>query len=339
MTTYRNLVVSPPDNAQTTGLASWKAHMIEMHDTIVASGWVQTGDTGQIDLSAVGVVPVKDSYPGFRVYEINDDFSAAGYKIYMRVDFGSYTETNQTNYHNGATPSVKLSFGMKTDGAGVLLSQTLGTLTPAPTIRHPASASGASNTVSFSRPVSCYTYWCRNNTYGFFGMVFYCNGRGAATSSIVAYNASSLTFMVQRTLDSAGAVTNQGFTVYTTFSTNGGRWPATPTGGTGLNYTIGYSYTSNAIQATAYGQARPGGIDGAPVGGKIQVGPCYTYSNADLRFNPNMVTYRSQDLNEGAEFQVEVAPGDVRNFIALGPGSGLSPDTLGNQNSFAMLFE
>lgn len=337
--TNRNIVASTLETGQTPSAANWRAHFLELHDAIIASGWVQSGDTGQLDIAAVLSTPAKDTYPGFRIYEIDDDLSAVGYKIYMKLEFGSYSEVTETNFHNGATPSIKLSFGMTTDGAGGLLSQTGGALAPVATYRNPQSASGSGNSASFVRPTS-YQYCCKNDARGFFGLVFYCNGRGKFGNATYQYNASSLSVFVQRTLDESGAPSNEGFTIYTTNSVTGSsRWPSSFSANNTLNSTVGFSYGNNVIHKTLYGQVRPGGIDAAPDSGEVQVGPCYSYSDAKLKFNPNLVTYRSLDLTEGTQFLVEVAPGDVRNFIALGPGTGMNPDVHGNQNSFAMLFE
>ena len=337
----RNLVANPLDTGQTTALSIWKAHFLELHNELIASGWVQTSDTGQLDISAVATTPAKDVYVGYRMYEINDDLSADGYKIYMKLEFGSYSESASTSYHPGYTCSVKTSFGMKTDGTGGLLSQASTTLTPATVIRHPQSVSGVSNISTFIRPNS-YVYTCKNNDKGFFGIVFYCNGRGQFGPAIPGnwYNAATLAVFVQRSLDDSGVPNADGFTVYMPAGITGSsRWPSNFQANSTLNSTIGYSYANNAIVTTLHGQVRPSGIDGGPVGGNVQVGPCYTYCDSQLKFNPNLVTVRSLDLGEGAQFQIEVAPGDVRNFIMLGPGTGMNPDTLGNQNSFAMLYE
>lgn len=340
--TSREIVANALDASQNTGIASWRTHYLELHDLLLASGWIQTADTGQLDIAAVVAMPSKNVYVGYRMYEIDDDLSAAGYKIYMKLEFGGFSETAYSQFHNQATAtgSIKSSFGMKTDGAGELLSQSMAALTPAPIMRHPASElSVSNNNLSFTRP-SSYSYCCKNDDLGFFGLMFACNHRGWTSETSAWFNGASLSIFLQRTLDDSGVPTGDGFTVYVprTAASNS-RWPLTIGPSTAHNVTCGYSYSSNTIQTTFYSSPRPAGLDGAPISGRIQIGPAYSYVDASLKFNPNLVTYRTADMTEGSQFEVEVAPGDFRNFIALGPGTGQCPDQFGPQNSFAMLYE
>lgn len=341
--TSREIVANALDGNQTSSIASWRAHYLELHDLLLASGWVQTDDSGQLDIASVVAMPGRDVYVGYRMYEIDDDLSAAGYKIYMKLEFGGYSETSNTSQHNttSATGSIKTSFGMKTDGAGGLLSQSMAPLTPAPIMRHPASLlSEFNNNISFSRPVLSYSYCCKNDDLGFFGLMFACNQRGWASQSSSRFNAASLSVILQRTLDDSGVPTGDGFTVYVPRTVaSDSRWPLTMVSSTAHNITCGYSYSSNTIQSTFYSSPRPAGLNGEPISGRIQIGPTYSYVDASLKFNPNLVTYRTADITEGSQFEVEVAPGDFRNFIALGPGTGQCPDQFGPQNSFAMLYE
>lgn len=338
--TSREIVANALDGGNTTSIESWRAHYLELHDLLLASGWIQTADTGQLDIAAVAAMPGKDVYVGYRMYEIDDDLSAAGYKIYMKLEFGGYSETATTSYHTGSTGNIKTSFGMKTDGAGGLLSQSMAPLTPVPLVRHPASTTSTYNGISFTRPTLSYSYCCKNDDLGFFGLMFACNQRGWGSNGDSRYNASSLSIFLQRTLDDSGAPTGEGFTVYVprTVASNS-RWPLTMVSSTAHNITCGYSYSSNTIQSTFYSSPRPAGLDGEPISGRIQIGPTYSYVDASPKFNPNLVTYRTADITEGSQFEVEVAPGDFRNFIALGPGTGQCPDQFGPQNSFAMLYE
>lgn len=338
--TSREIVANALDANQTTGIESWRAHYLELHDLLLTSGWIQTADTGQLDIASVVAMPSKDVYVGYRMYEIDDDLSAAGYKIYMKLEFGGYSETSNTNFHLGSTGSIKTSFGMKTDGAGGLLSQSMAPLTLAPLMRHPASFSGANSNLSFTRPSLSYSYCCKNDELGFFGLIFACNQRGWASIFSSRFNAASLSVFLQRTLDDSGVPTGDGFTVYVPRTVaSDSRWPLTMVSSIAHNITCGYSYSLNAIQSTFYSSPRPAGLDGEPISGRIQIGPTYSYVDASLKFNPNLVTYRTADITEGSQFEVEVAPGDFRNFIALGPGTGQCPDQFGPQNSFAMLYE
>lgn len=274
--TYKGAVAAALSTTNTETLAVWQAHFLEMHNALIAAGWVQTGDTGQLDISAVTPVPVKPNYVGYRMYEINDDMSLAGYGIYMKLEFGTYSETGSTSNggnHSGGTPSVKATFGMKTDGAGNLLSQSSAPLVSNLTIVHPFSAiQSATNGSTFVRP-SSYTYVCKNSDAGFNGFIFYCNGRGFNNNGNgFKYNAASLAFFIQRTLNSSGAVTNEGFTIIQPKGvTDMYRWPDDFFNNLGLNNTLGFSYSSNTIEKSSDLQNRPGGLDGSPISGAIQI--------------------------------------------------------------------
>lgn len=340
--TNRDQITNPLDNSNSTSLALWKAHYLELHDWLLAAGWVQTADTGQLDIDGIVSSPAKDVYIGYRMYEIDDDLSALGYKIHMKIEFGAYTESSTANYHNGTTPSLYVSLGHKTDGAGNLLSHSespLGIVSGR--VRQPQSANATANSSSFGRPQYAYNYVCRNEEKGFYGFVFYANGRGANWYHISSpYNAASFALFIQRSLNDAGEVTNDGFSTYMPRSvSSGSRWPTYQQDNSIYNLSHNFVYDSNTVYDSHTTSVRLGGSHAPPVSDGVQLNNGNTALRGRLRTNPNLIVYRSADLPEGQEFEVEVAPGDVRNFIALGPGTGMNPDVFGNNNSFAMLFE
>jgi len=329
-------------------LAGWKAHLLELHSELVAAGFVQTGDTGQLDISGVATLPANTTYAGYRIYEVDDDLAAAGYRIVFRLDFGVNFESLYGGNQNPNCIRVRTTVGTKTDGVGTILSQNGSTaITPAITWGNPQSyIDGGSQTTIVN--VVANNYICVNPDKGFFGIVFSCNGRGSSGSGTQygSFNGSTFTMMIQRSLDADGEPSNEGFTVYAPSLDKYAEWPPvvrfpfeTTRYDPNLNRTYGYNYSDTTSISTQYAQVRAGGQDAPPISGDIQTSPCYQYVDGRLKFNPNMVTYRTQDLTEGTRFQIETSPGVVSTFIALGPGSGMRPDSFGQMNSFAMLFE
>lgn len=326
-------------------LTVWKAYMTEIHNELIASGLVQTGDTGQLDISAVGSLPADAAYAGYRMYLLDDPISLAGHAIYIKLEFGCGQEgTSPSNANQTQFPFIRVTLGAKTDGAGAVFAQDgVTAISPALQFICPQNVViGSAGSISGTPPAVVNMYICRNDDRGFYGFVFAANGRGGTGSTTVQYNASSLCLLIQRTLDSAGAPTTEGFTVYHNMigsaAASSVRWPSVSSIAPYKTKTLGFSYINASTQFTLDANVRPGGVDATPISGQIQTGPCYTY-HKELRLNPNMVTYRTQDMFEGTQFEVETSPGISANFIALGPGSGIFPDAYGQQTSYAMLFE
>ncbi len=327
-------------------LPVWKAYMTEIHNELIAAGLVQTGDTGQLDISAVGALPADGTYAGYRMYLLDDAISASGYAIYIKLEFGCNMEA-QTAANVGQTqfPFIRVTIGAKTDGAGGIVAQDGSTaISPPIQFLYPQNTIiGTAGGIGGTPPTVVNMYICNNEDRGFFGFVFAANGRGGTGSTGSQFNACSLALLIQRTLDGDGTPTNEGFTVYhnnlgVSSVGNSSRWPSVAAINAHKNKSVGFVYGANSSQSSLDVNPRPGGLDATPISGQIQTGPCYTY-HKELRLNPNMVTYRTQDMYEGMQFQIETAPEVVANFIALGPGTGMFPDVYGQQNSFAMLFE
>lgn len=326
-------------------LTVWKNYMTEIHNELIASGLVQTGDTGQLDISAVGSLPADATYAGYRMYQLDDPITLAGHAIYIKLEFGCGQEgTTASNVNQTQFPFIRVTIGATTDGAGGVFAQDgVTAINPAIQFICPQNiVIGTAGTITGTPPAVSNMYICRNDDRGFYGFVFAANGRGATGATNNQFNGASLCLLIQRTLDSAGAPTTEGFTVYHNMigsaAASGVRWPAVAATAPWKSKTIGFTYTATSTQFSLDANPRPGGLDATPISGQIQTGPCYTY-HKELRLNPNMVTYRSADMFEGTQFEVETSPGISSNFIALGPGSGIFADAYGQQISFAMLFE
>ncbi len=86
-----------------------------IHDTFIAAGWVQTDDTGQVDLETVEAPgsdnDFRDTMAGYDVFRMDDALHATA-PVFVKVEYGSgYSSTNVGMY---------LTVGKGSDGAGAI---------------------------------------------------------------------------------------------------------------------------------------------------------------------------------------------------------------------------
>lgn len=98
--------------------ADFRSYGQKIHDAIVACGWVNTADTGQIDLTTV-VKPALVSTPsGYKIYRSNDALHATD-PIFIKIEFGSGATSI-------ARPAMWVTTATGSDGAGTLTGQVGG---------------------------------------------------------------------------------------------------------------------------------------------------------------------------------------------------------------------
>jgi hypothetical protein len=94
----------------TTTDALFRAWAQFIDDTIVlAGGWVNTADTGQLTIASATHPSVANTKVGYRVYHMNDALQATK-PVFLRVDYGSGP--------TAANPAVWFTIGTGSDGAG-----------------------------------------------------------------------------------------------------------------------------------------------------------------------------------------------------------------------------
>ena len=162
------------NNSSDANFRTWVAAVIA---AIVAGGWVQTSDTGQINTSTVTAPAAANTSQGYAVFRSND---AGGSLVdyYMKLEFGSTTGAANR-------PNIWATVGWASDGAGNLVSTTYPVSTRSP-IGTLAIPSGASISINFG------------SGSGYFVM--------AATSST---GSEDLIFSVERTRDVSVNFQNQ----------------------------------------------------------------------------------------------------------------------------------
>lgn len=105
-----------PVSALTT--ASWQTQIDAIHAALVASGWVQTADTGQLVTSAVTYSGAALNL-GYRIYKWSDSLSTTLGSLYAKITFLTHISNVE---QSGWKPRPKVEVAMGTDGAGNLVA-------------------------------------------------------------------------------------------------------------------------------------------------------------------------------------------------------------------------
>lgn len=168
--------------------ASFRLWINEIHNSLIAFGWVQTSDTGQINFSTVLRPAAINTYQGYAVYRMADSLQSTC-AVFMRLDFGTGGGTD--------SPALKVKVGIgSTDGAGTLTG----------------NLSTQVLMVSGSAP-SAALFNCRTaGTTSSFRMHFW----GTTYSNV------GLTVAIERDLDTSGAETSLGVNILTSYQSAGG---------------------------------------------------------------------------------------------------------------------
>lgn len=153
-------------------MRAWAA---DLHAALIACGWTQSTDTGQVDVSTMALPSVGTS-GGYRIYYMNDSLHATN-PIYMRVEF--WNESGVTAF------GMHIMLGFSTNGAGTINSTNKTAL------------------LSFIVPANT-----ANSTW------FSSGGGGGFRLAYSLSTASSISWgVIERTLDSTGAPTGEGLAI------------------------------------------------------------------------------------------------------------------------------
>lgn len=153
-------------NNNTTGdFRAWCTFVKDL--LFVTGGWVQTGDTGQIDLSTVAAPGSANQKMGYVIARMNDALQATS-PVFIRFDFGAGG--------NFAYPGIWITIGTGSDGAGNITNKRFdgGGLTAATisgngnTTISQCNGSAASNRVHFA------LHWRRVSDNGV-NLIFFCS--------------------------------------------------------------------------------------------------------------------------------------------------------------------
>lgn len=163
-------------NAYTTD-ALFRAAAQRIHDAFSSAGWVQTSDTGQINLSTVTRSIL--SFRGYEMWKMADALQSTT-PVFLKIEYGN--DNDGTNF----VLMLRINIGFATDGAGVIT----GTQRTAAISTQVGSASSA---------LTLNSYWSGSTNR--FILVDQIDHSTAAWSKIVS---------VERTKDASGNDTSDG---------------------------------------------------------------------------------------------------------------------------------
>jgi hypothetical protein len=112
----RTAALAPSNNTD----ALFRLWINEIHNALIAFGWTQASDTGQINFSTATRPTNVNLYQGYAIYKMGDALQATS-PVYMRIDFGTGGVSDDPGI------KVQLSIGA-TDGAGNFFSGVLSTI-------------------------------------------------------------------------------------------------------------------------------------------------------------------------------------------------------------------
>jgi hypothetical protein len=154
--------------------ADFRAWCSEIHNALIAFGWTQTADTGQMNFATVLHPTTSGAIAGFAIYQMGDSLQATC-PVFLKIRFGSSTQS--------AEPAVRLSIAIGgTDGAGNLTGGVMAEYY----MNNNFGAGGLSNMLTAGTSSSFRFCW-----------------RWASTARIMC-------FAIERDLDATGAETNKG---------------------------------------------------------------------------------------------------------------------------------
>jgi hypothetical protein len=92
--------------------AHFRAWAKEVHDMLTAAGWVNTADTGQINLATVVKPAAASTSQGYEIWRMADSLQSL-YPVFMKIEYGSAASSSNN-------PAIWITVGTASDGAGTL---------------------------------------------------------------------------------------------------------------------------------------------------------------------------------------------------------------------------
>jgi hypothetical protein len=153
-------------------LANFKQWAQAISAFFATATWTKSTDTGQVDWSTIASVPGSGAFV-YEVWQPNDGLT----NFYVKVEYGNVSGTN--------CPSLRLSLGTSTNGAGTLTGFFFGPLN--------------TNFASFTAPSTTTLYECNlSGAAGRIGVMMWRNG----------INNCQQAFAVERSVNSSGTYTS-----------------------------------------------------------------------------------------------------------------------------------
>ena len=219
---------------------NFRAWINEIHNALIAFGWVQTADSGQINFSTVTRPTAIGIYQGFAVYHMNDSAQSTC-AVFMRLDFG-------TSGNSADTPGLKVQICIgSTNGSGTLTGNVC------------SQVIAQTNTGPNSNVFNVHSA----GDAGSFRMNFWTGDVGGL----------GWTLVIERDQDSSGNDTTTGVTLLCAFPSAGNAITTTSqfletAGGIGTQFTAWYAWLSGQSTQSGFGGVGVGPV--RPVLGQLR---------------------------------------------------------------------
>ena len=319
-----------------------------MHTNLLAAGLVTTDTVGQLNVGDplgglfpdVSALPSDNTYAGFVEYALNDSVQGEA-PVVIKIEYGCGTES----YRSGGrsrTPRVRVTVSF--DGkefSSFCCPQELWV------------SSSSNNTQLVTEGIS---YFSHDIDKGFLGLFYGVGSRNKpmnVTSVFRTYHGSTLSLLLQRTVDEYGNPTADGLMIYhpnitaegasivgyTVTSFNQDWFNATNVLQPSLSQYIG---SDNYISKSDTLAPFVGGVSAGVVDGKVQFQNIFAATPKPIPF-PWVLMYAHPIDNPviptGNTFEIDIN-GGTHTFIAVGNETNLSCDYVtGHRMGIAMLFE
>jgi len=163
-----------------SGDADFRTFAQGVHDALVACGMTQTSDTGQITIASA-TRPLANAFAGYEIWRFSDTLQATA-PIFFKIEYGSGGAADR--------PSIAITVGTGSTGAGAITGQVTSRAVLLPLTSDSAGVTRA---------------LCAQGDSGQIHVIPHGAGSGATS---LAFG-----FSIERTRDSTGAKTGDGFTV------------------------------------------------------------------------------------------------------------------------------
>lgn len=284
------------DHSSDAGFRAWGS---ELATKFAACGLVQTADTGQINWLTV-TRPGISTIGGYEIWRLADS------TIYMKVEYGTNTTVG--------FPSLFVTFGTGSNGAGTLTGQT--STRTAVTISSGSAIAG-------STAVARVSYLCV--TASFIGLCWKIAWASLSVNSLAF-------FSMQKMVDSAGAPITTGFVAhYRSISgavpTGLGRYESVRIIATAVDYGISSNMTviPNDITSSVVGSDNQIFLHFAPSPRVIPLRDCFSVFNTEL---PLATTFTATPVGATSH-----------TFLSLGGTVGFWGNSTSDDVGLAMLWE
>jgi hypothetical protein len=159
------------------GAAAFNTYFGLIRSTLLSFGWVQTSDTGQVDLAVNATIPAIGTH--YQVFRMNDALQATS-PVFLRLGYGNSSGIAQLNIWVGkATDGAGNMVGDSTTATTIQNNNLSGTTTPMVTF-----ASGNTNRVWMALCASTALFAVSNHLY-FFAVERSKDAAGADTGDFV----------------------------------------------------------------------------------------------------------------------------------------------------------